>query len=122
MGATRPAGATTRRRGPTCTRAWDYSIFDLTAFLHLAAFGDRVGVDLWNYSTPDGRSLRNGLEYLLPFATGETPFPHERITEFRPSALHRVLRMAAVGWKDPRYRKIAQQVEGGTPRLDLTFP
>ena len=44
------------------TLAWDYSIFDLTAFLHLAALGERVGVDLWNYTTADGRSLRNGVE------------------------------------------------------------
>ena len=57
------------------TRAWDYSIFDLTAFLHLAAMGERVGVDLWNYSTADGRSLRQGVEYLIPFATGEKRFP-----------------------------------------------
>jgi beta-glucosidase len=104
------------------TRAWDYSIFDLTAFLHLAAFGDRVGVDLWNYSTPDGRSLRKGLEYLLPFATGEQRFPHEQITEFHPSALHPVLRQAAVGWMEPRYRELAQQIGGATPRLELTFP
>ena len=103
------------------TRAWDYSIFDLSAFLHLAALGERVGVDLWNYRTADGRSLRNGLEYLIPFATGEQQFPHQQITEFRPSALHAVLRRAAVGWNEPRYREIARQIGGGTPRLDLTL-
>jgi Alginate lyase. len=104
------------------TRAWDYSIFDLTAFLHLAAFGERLGIDLWNYSTRDGRSLRKGVDYLVPFATGERPFPHQQITQFRPAALHPVLRMAAVGWNDRRYREIAQQIGGSTPRLDLTFP
>jgi len=104
------------------TRAWDYSIFDLTAFLHLAALSDRVGVDLWNYSTADGRSLRKGLEYLVPFATAEKRFPHQQITAFRRSALHPVLRRAAVGWKEPRYRELARQIGGGTRRLELTFP
>jgi hypothetical protein len=104
------------------TRAWDYSIFNLTAFLHLAALGDRVGVDLWNYRTADGRSLRQGVEYLIPFATGEKRFPHEQITEFRPSALHPVLRWAAVGWNEPRYRELARQIGGGTRRLELIVP
>ena len=104
------------------TRAWDYSIFDLTAFLHLATLGERVGVDLWNYRTADGRSLRQGVDYLVPFATGEKRFPYEQITEFRPSALHAVLRRAAIGWNEPRYRELAEQVGGGTARLELTLP
>jgi beta-glucosidase len=104
------------------TRSWDYSIFDLTAFLHLAALGEQVGVDLWNYSTPDGRSLRQGLEYLIPFAAGERRWPHKQITEFRPQAFHAVLRRAAVGWNEPRYRELARQIGGGTPTLELTLP
>jgi alginate lyase len=45
------------------TRALDYSIFNLTAFLNLAALGDGVGVDLWNYCTANGRSLRKGVGF-----------------------------------------------------------
>jgi hypothetical protein len=104
------------------TRSWDYSIFDLTAFLHLAWLGDRVGVDLWNYETPDGRSLRKGVDYLIPFATGEKRWPYKQITSFRGSALHPILRWAAVGWNEPRYREIAFQIGGGTRRLELTLP
>jgi len=104
------------------TRAWDYSIFNLTAFLHLATLGDRVGVDLWQYRTDEGRSLREGVEYLIPFATGEKRFPYEQITPFRASALHPVLRRAAVGWSEPKYRELARRIGGGTRRLDLTLP
>lgn len=103
------------------TRSWDYSIFNLRAFLQLAALGDRVGVDLWNY-TADGRGLREGLEYLIPFATGQERWPHQQITEFRASTLHPLLRVAAVGWNEPRYRELAHAIGGGTPRLELTLP
>jgi hypothetical protein len=102
--------------------SWDYSVFDLTAFLYLAKFGERVGVDLWNYRTADGRSIRQGLEYLIPFATGQRPWPHEQISPFRPSALHPVLRRAAIGWNEPRYREIARQIGGETARLMLILP
>jgi hypothetical protein len=103
------------------TRSWDYSIFNLAAFLQLATLGDRLGVDLWNY-TADGRSLRQGVDYLVPFATGEKRWPHQQITAFRPSALHPILRRAAVGFEDPTYREIAQQIGGATRRLELAFP
>jgi hypothetical protein len=104
------------------TRSWDYSIFNLTAFIHLAELGERVGVDLWNYRTADGRSLQKGIEYLLPFATGERRWPHKQITKFHASALHPVLRRAAVGLMEPEYREIAQRIGGGTRRLELTLP
>jgi len=104
------------------TRAWDYSIFNLTAFLNLAAVGDRVNVDLWNYQTADGRSLRKGVDYLVPFASREARFPYKQITPFRPSAVQGILRRAAVGWNDSKYRTLAQEIGGGTAMLDLTFP
>jgi beta-glucosidase len=104
------------------TRAWDYSVFNLTAFLQLASLGDRVGVDLWNYATTDGRSLRKGIEFLLPFATYEETFPYEQISRFRPASLHPILRRAAVSWNDPRYAEIAQRIGGGTRQMALTLP
>jgi hypothetical protein len=84
------------------TRAWDYSVFNLTAFFHLATLGGRVGVDLWN-AQPDGRSLRAALDWLIPFATGGRPWPHKQITTFRPQA---------VGWL-PRVRR-SRGVSRGT--------
>jgi hypothetical protein len=104
------------------TRAWDYSIFNLTAFLTQAAMGDRLDIKLWNYQTPDGRSLQKGVEYLIPFATGEARFPYKQITPLRRSALHPILRRAAVGWNDPKYRALAEEIGGRTAILDLTFP
>jgi hypothetical protein len=104
------------------TRAWDYSIFDLTAFVELAELGTLAGVDLWNYQTADGRSIRQGIEFLIPFATGAKRFPFKQITEFQPSALSPILRAAASDLHQPRYLDIAREIGGGTPRLDLTLP
>jgi hypothetical protein len=45
-----------------------------------------------------------------------------QIGEIRPSTLHQVLRLAAIGFKEPRYRELAFQLGGETPRLELTLP
>jgi hypothetical protein len=104
------------------TRGYDYSLFNLEAFFRLASLGDRLGVDLWNHRTADGRSLRQALDYLVPYATGEKKWTGEQITEWRPQAIHPLLRRAAVGWKEPRYRELATKIGGGGARMELTLP
>jgi Alginate lyase len=104
------------------TRAWDYSEFNLRAFFNLATLGDRVGIDLWRYRTEDGRSLRQALDFLVPYASGDRPWPYRQITTFRPGALHWLLRRAAMVWNEPRYRRLANNIGGGSDRLALTVP
>jgi hypothetical protein len=102
------------------TRSWDYSIFNLEAFFDLAMLGRHTGVDLWNYKTDDGRSLRQALDFLASYASSGQKWPDAQITEFRAGALHELLRRAAVAWNEPKYRELATKVGGGSPRLDLT--
>jgi hypothetical protein len=104
------------------TRSYDYSIFNLEAFFHLADLGARLGVDLWNHRTADGRSLRQALEFLIPYATGEKKWTYDQITEWRPGGIYPLLRRASVAWKEPRYRELAMKIGGGGRRTDLTLP
>jgi hypothetical protein len=104
------------------TRSWDYSIFNLRAFFDLAALGERLGVDVWGYQTSDGRSLRKALDFLVPFAAGERPWPSPQITPFRASELTELLRRAAVAWKAPDYATLGRRIGGGDAHLDLVVP
>ena len=101
------------------TRAWDYSIFNLTAFFNLAQLGSRIGVDLWGYKTADGRSLRQAFDYLVPVAAGERKWTYDQITEFSPKPLVPLLRRAAVAWKEPKYAALAKQIGSQNARLEL---
>jgi hypothetical protein len=102
------------------TKSWDYSAFNLEAFFRLASIGERTGVDLWNYRTTDGRSLRKALDYMTPFANGERKWPHEQIGGVKLDEIRWLLRTAAVAWKDDRYRSLAT-TGGVIARLDLTI-
>jgi hypothetical protein len=104
------------------TRAWDYSIFNLRAFFDLARLGESIGVDLWNHRTADGRSLRQAVDFLVPFATGDRAWPYDQITAFRPSELAPVVRRAAAAWKEPKYRALADRLGKPSARDLLTTP
>ncbi|WP_028803656.1 alginate lyase family protein [Streptomyces sp. 142MFCol3.1] len=76
------------------TRSWHYSTFDLVACTRLAAIGRHVGVNLWSYRGPDGQSLFNAVDYLLPAATGAEPWGHPEL-EFHRFAADDVVHAAA---------------------------
>jgi hypothetical protein len=103
------------------TRSFDYSEFNLAAFFNLALLGRRVDVDLWDYRSADGRSLRRGLEFLVPYAAGEKKWDFDQITPFRGSTISDILRRGAAGWNEPKYRELANKLGGGSPRARLLW-
>lgn len=67
------------------------------------------GVDLFKYSTPDGRSIRKGLDYLLPFANKEQVWKEVQLKEFNYDMPAQLSRHAEVVYKDPKILKIYQK-------------
>jgi len=98
------------------TRAWSYSVMNLDGWFTLARLAGDAGVDLWNYRTGDGRSLRVALNYLVPFAEGVAKWPYKQITPFETNGLVPLLRQAAVVWKSDRYAAIVNRLEDGTKK------
>ena len=66
------------------TRSWHYSCMNLSAFMHLALLGEQVHLDLWNYQSKHGGSIRKALDYLLPFAPDSSKWGYQQITPFQP--------------------------------------
>lgn len=94
------------------TRAWSYSVGNLSGLIQLATLGDIVGVDLWNYQTADGRSIRRALEYLYPFSVGER-WKYQQLGEWQPESLFPLLRRAAVKYRDAKFRAMMSKVPLG---------
>jgi hypothetical protein len=61
------------------TKSLDYSCFNLEALVRLARLGEFVDVNLWKFSTADGRNLRAALRFVAPYADPEKKWPKEDI-------------------------------------------
>lgn len=57
------------------TKAYGYSIFNLDAMATICQVLSSPGDDLWNYETPDGKSIKKGIAYLYPFIADKTKWP-----------------------------------------------
>jgi hypothetical protein len=106
------------------TKSWGYSTGNLGNLMNMAALASKVGVDLWNYETPDGRGIRRVIQFHAPFALGEKKWEYKNITRFEPQAMFTSLRRAAIAYKDPQYETWAETVAGARPtdRVNLMYP
>lgn len=85
------------------TQPWGYSLFNLQALFDAAALGDHLAIDLWNFETPDRRSIRKALDWLIPFATGEKQWSLREESVWQPERLAPLLQRAALRYRHPNH-------------------
>lgn len=76
------------------TLALTYCTYNLLAFACTARVARECGVDLWDWRSPNGRSLRSALHWMLPYYGGERPWTHQQIKPFDPTSAALVLTVA----------------------------
>ena len=76
------------------TRGIGYSSYNLLAMSTLATIASRVGVDLWHYETPDGRSIRKALDWMVPYYEGAKKWEYQQISEWDPGEAVAMLAIA----------------------------
>jgi hypothetical protein len=92
------------------TRSWNYSVMNLDGWFTVARLAEETGIDLWNFRTPDGRSLRAALDYLVAFAGGGAKWPHTQIAPIERDGLVHLLDQAAAVWRANQYRTLADRL------------
>ncbi|HVH89298.1 MAG TPA: alginate lyase family protein [Terriglobales bacterium] len=96
------------------TKSFGYSCFNLRALTELSTLGDQVGVDLWHFQTSDGRSIRRAIDYLLPYAEGQKPWPYKEIAGLHSEELAGPLLEAGLAYKDSHYETVAKRITAST--------
>jgi hypothetical protein len=100
------------------TKAWSYSVMNLDGLITLATLAaNNGGVDLWNYQTTDGRSIRRALEFLVPVALGDRKWDYPELGGLHSQdSLFPLMRRAAIPYQDQQYQAEVAKV----PPLPVT--
>ncbi len=103
------------------TKALSYSTMNLTGLSYLANLGQVAGVDLWNFETADGRSIKKAYSYLEPYATGEKKWDLPQIVDPEGSVenLKPMFIMAYSRTRDALYKKVAETNIGKSTDLKI---
>lgn len=103
------------------TRSLGYSTMNLRGLTELATLADQVGIDLWDFQTADGRSIRRALDFLVPYATGDQKWTYQQINEFNPQEFTPILLKAAAKYHEPAYAKAAEKIGSSESNLDAAL-
>ena len=63
------------------TKSFSYSVMNLHGFLELARIGQKVDVNLWDTISKDGRSIKKGYQFMVPFLTNEKKWEYKQIID-----------------------------------------
>lgn len=105
-----------------------YHRYNLSRVLDIAALGDQIdSIDLFTHELPDGRGLRDAVDYLTPYLTGQKnwdQWPGAPFDREMPYVYYELLRRAAAFYKDPALLRLADTQLGHMPvaYIDLTHP
>jgi hypothetical protein len=107
------------------TKSLGYSTMNLRGFIHLANLGQKMGVDLWNFETSNGRSINKALEFLLPFANGQKNWKHQQLGELDEAIenLKTDFLMAGFTTDKPEYISVTKTIKSPEKLLEtLIYP
>jgi len=93
------------------TKSFSYSTMNLNAMTKLAYFGKRVGVDLWNFETADGRSIKKAYEYLIPYISSDKEWKYKQLgnmEEVKTSFVNLLMESGKI-FKEENYISVANQ-------------
>ncbi len=81
------------------TLSWNYSCMNLAGFFELAAMAEIVDIDLWNYVSPGGKSIKQAFLWMLPYAEGKT-WEYKQIKPIDPVSFVNLARTASIKYPD----------------------
>jgi hypothetical protein len=91
------------------TRSMDYTMYNLEAFTTLAQIGEKVDVDLWNYASEDGKSIKLAYNYLYPYLQDKSNWKYQNIVQENNKSFAPYLAIAAKKLNNPDYGVAAVQ-------------
>lgn len=95
------------------TRSLHYSMFAVQPWMQVAkiARANHTAVDVYAWTTDDGRGIRKALEYLAPFLMGEKEWPGQQIGSRNYSEYAGMWREAAKIYDEPKFEAVAKKLK-----------
>ncbi len=87
------------------TKPYNYSLFNLDAMAAICQILSTEKDDLWNYTLPDGRQLKKGIEFMYPFIADKSTWkypPDVMFYEYYPVRQPSLL-FAEIAYKEMKY-------------------
>jgi len=94
------------------TMALGYASVNLEFLLELAEIGRQWGIDLINFESTDGRSMKRAFDWLYPYWTGEHEWTLPQIQPFSYEPAFECMRLAAYHYLNMNFEPVKAELTG----------
>ena len=96
------------------TKPYGYSLFNLDAFMTAAEILSDENNNLYQFSTPDGKNLELGAEFLFPYVKDKSKWPYEQDVMYWDEwpVRHPFLLFAGRAYNKPEYVDLWKTLDG----------
>ena len=103
------------------TKSLGYSSMNLQAFIQLANLGKKLGVDLWNFESADGRSIKKAISFLQPIATKKKTWNYQQIADIDETieGLKISFQIAGSVFKIDEFAGIAATIQNQSEKIEV---
>lgn len=94
------------------TKPYNYSLFNLDAMSAICQILSTEGIDLWQYSLPDGRSMKKAVAFMIPYISDKAAWKYPAdvmFYEFYPVRQPSLL-FAGIAYRETGYIELWKQL------------
>ena len=101
----------------------NYSLKNLDHLMENAILANHYGKDLWNYESPDGRSITKAIHFLIPYMLGEKEWTYTQYggIEGQMGRFEELIWIAHLYLEDELIQKTAKTLFSQTPPAGNTL-
>ncbi|MNR19961.1 Alginate lyase [compost metagenome] len=95
------------------TKPFGYSLFNLDAMTMICHILSTTNEPLWRYTLPDGRTIKKGLDFMIPYISDKNKWPYQKDVmywEQWPIAQPALI-FAATAYQDSSYLKLWAELD-----------
>jgi hypothetical protein len=93
------------------TKSWDYVNMNLDGYFLVAQLAENSSVNLWQYETKEGKNIKKGLDWILPYLKNEKKWEFEQIKTISYTETIRLLKIASQKYSNPAYDALAKTID-----------
>lgn len=82
------------------TNAWTYCNKNLDGWFSLASVAESAGVNLWDYTSASGKSLKKAFEWMVPYGARTKAWPYQQIGTLKLEYFTPMARTGSAIYKD----------------------
>lgn len=101
------------------TKSWNYVNMNLYGYFLIAKLAENATVSLWNQQITESKSMKNALDWVMPYLKNEKKWEYEQIQKIGFGETIKILKYASQKYSNPEYEIVAKKIDLKTYQSDF---